>query len=170
MIDFYRETPLPWLLVENPRLRWTLVRCNDEECEGHRRGVLGLTVCGLERWMVQVVGGGLSPDSTEDDWEEGIAGLSDEIVHGYEVALAAFGLPWEVLDFVQLERQRHLIEGLPSPAVTELHDQGAEALLGMRRLVGRDLAAMPVLLNAMGRYRESSATGGGVRLREGFKP
>lgn len=169
MIEHYREVDLDLDGLDAPRLRWVMLGCAGPDCEGHRTGLLGQSVCGVERWIVLVEHA--DPAGVEERWESSIAEISrDEgrdVARGWQLSAAAYGLAWEAVSLEQVIRQSALVAGLPTFATQEMWEQGAESLLGLRRLVGTDITAMPVLLNQMGLYR---ANVGGRPVREGWRP
>jgi hypothetical protein len=169
MTEFYREDELALSClpddVTHPRVRWCSLHCEDPLCPGvHRVGVLGLDVCGVERWIGVI---GDTDRDSEPAWVEHLEDFDPGRVDGYVLAAAAFGLPWSAISHAQLRRQVTVIEGLSLWSAMEMTDQGHEGLLGLRRLCGSDIAAMPFLLAQLGRYR---ANEGGIRAREDWTP
>jgi hypothetical protein len=162
MTEFYRDAVLPWGL-----LRWVKLHCDTHPCEGHKLGVMGIDVCGVMRWVVLVDGIADWAIGAEQRWEAMLAELEDHLVAHYRNVAAALGVDWRAVTFEQLMRQSTVINGLPSTAILEMSAQGEEALLQLRRLVGTDIGAMPVLLHHMGLYRENV---GGMPAREGWRP
>lgn len=162
MTDFYRDAVLPWGL-----LRWVNLDCGSGTCDGHRIGVAGVDICGVMRWVVLVDGIADWAVGAEARWEEMLAGLEEDVLEHYRRVIAALGIDWRAVTYQQLMRQSGVIGTLPAPAIHEMRAQGEEALLQLRRLVGTDIGAMPVLLNQMGIYRENV---GGMPAREGWQP
>lgn len=158
MPECYRERAWPELGFE---LRWLSVPCFDRSgrcaVDVHRLGVIGFNLAAprgeLTRWIVvsELV------DENEDLAESVIDGCAEEGVHGWQLAAAAFGLPWEALSAEQLEKQGRFIGALTTKglAIQEMHEQGVHGMLAMRRLVGRNLSAVGPLLEMLGRYREN---------------
>lgn len=168
MIEHYREVDLELEELDAPRLRWVMLDCGGPDCKGHRTGLLGQDVCGVERWVTLVEHA--QPSGIEEKWESTVVELARdedrEIALGWQLSAAAYGLAWAAITLDQVVRQSSMIEGLPRLASQEMWEQGPEALMGMRRLVGTDIGAMPVLLNQLGVYRNNV---GGRRAREDWQ-
>lgn len=158
MVDCYRAREWREMGFE---LRWVNVPCLDRSgrcaVDVHRLGVMGFNLAAphgdLSRWLVvsELV------DENEDLAESAIDDCAQEGVHGWQLATAAFGLPWEALSAQQLEKQGRFIGLLTTKgtAIREMHAQGVHGLIAMRRLVGRNLSAMGPLLEMLGRYRDN---------------
>lgn len=139
-------------------LRWAGFQCDSlPKCQVpvHTVGLVGFDFDGMDRWIpvTELV------ESTVEDAEQAVvyAAWQDEwIVPGWRLMAAAFGLPWGAFDIVQVRRCAMLCWNLPPRVSDEMHEQGVERLLKLRRLVGRsDLQQLPFLLADLSRYRRN---------------
>jgi hypothetical protein len=138
-------------------LRWSGFQCDVPHLcavDVHTVGLVGFDFDGLDRWIpvTELIEG----DALEDAEHGVLAAAHEDTVHDWRLLAAAFGLPWPVIDIEQIRRSSRVCWNLPTRVKVELHHQGVEGLLALRRLAGRsNLSELPYLLADLNRYRRN---------------
>jgi hypothetical protein len=131
-------------------VRWLVRPCGALACvAGHPEAIIAFD--GRDRWAPMARG----PADFDDEAE--VIDQLDELEDALRLVVAAFGLPWDVLlvngSAPLCMQEVQVFDGV-GPMVRELAHHDVDELLGMRRMVGRDVSAMGELLAMLGRYRE----------------
>jgi hypothetical protein len=154
-LDVYRNVVAPEFL-----LRWTRVECPQPHCMTHHMGIVGfkLATPPSMNWFVPIVNVvGPEPEFVEVEVaraEKKILAKPDESIDGWRLAAAAYGQPWESLTTEKVWLVYGLLADITPKVGSEMHEQGVEGLLTLRRWVGRNTpASMPAFLLDLARYR-----------------